>query len=152
MLRRRILSKRREKHLDGLFELGIAARAHSLRILFDLNVGCDSHIFGDPQFQGPPGASLAFDCKGGFDTNGITITFAEGEWLPRGVNYKAKVAQQDVTGGWKTVIVPLSKFVSDAGATPANWSKVDRLLLSGATTKAGPPLFSRFRWVFRTAQ
>jgi len=111
-----------------------------------------SHIFGDPQFQGPPGASLAFDCKGGFDTNGITITFAEGEWLPRGVNYKAKVAQQDVTGGWKTVIVPLSKFVSDAGAKPANWSKVDRLLLSGATTKVGPPLFSRFRWVLPTAQ
>ena len=112
-----------------------------------INFSIASHIFGDPQFQGPPGASLAFDCKGGFDTNGLTITFAEGEWMPRGVNYKARMPQHEVSGNWKTVVVALSKFASDAGANPAGWSQVDRILLSGVTGKAAPPLFSRFRWV-----
>jgi len=46
-----------------------------------INFTIASHIFGDPQFLGPPGASLAFDCKGNFDTNGLTIAFAEGEWI-----------------------------------------------------------------------
>jgi hypothetical protein len=54
---------------------------------------------------------LAFDCKGGFDTNGLTLSLSAGEWMPGGINYNAKVAQQEVVGGWKTVLVPLSKFL-----------------------------------------
>jgi hypothetical protein len=80
-----------------------------------INFTIASHIFGDPQFQGPPSAMLAFDCKGGFDTNGLTLSFSEGEWMPGGINYTAKVAQQEIAGGWKTVLVPLSKFVNEQG-------------------------------------
>jgi hypothetical protein len=112
-----------------------------------INFMIASHAFGDPQYQGPAGASLAFECKGGFDTNGLTTTFAEGEWMPGGINYKAIVPQAVVNGGWRSVRVPLSAFASDAGARPASWNKVDRLLLSGVTTQSDPPLFSRFRWV-----
>ena len=112
-----------------------------------INFTVASHIFGDPQFQGPPGATLAFDCKGGFDTNGLTLSFSEGEWMPGGINYKAKVAQPEVAGGWKTVLVPLSKFVNEKGANPGSWSKVDRIQISGVATQSEPPLFSRFRWV-----
>ena len=112
-----------------------------------INFTIASHIFGDPQFQGPPGAALAFDCKGGFDTNGLTLSFSEAEWTPVGVNYKAKVGQLEVAGGWKTVLVPLSKFVNEKGANPANWSKVDRIQISGVATQTEPPLFSHFRWV-----
>src|SRR6266487_3191269 len=60
---------------------------------------------------------------------------------------KAKVAQLEVAGGWKTVLVPLSKFVNEKGATPANWSKVDRIQISGVATQTEPPRFSHFRWV-----
>ena len=112
-----------------------------------INFTIASHIFGDPQFQGPPGATLAFDCKGGFDTNGLTLSFSESEWMPAGVNYKAKVTQQEVTGGWKTVLVPLSKFVNEKGANPASWSKADRIQILGVATQAEPPLFSHFRWI-----
>jgi dienelactone hydrolase len=113
----------------------------------NINFTICSHIFGDPQFQGPPGVSLVFDCKGGFDTNGLTITFAEGEWMPRGVSYKASVAQTEVSGGWKTVTVPLAKFTSEAGTTPASWARADRLSISGVATQAEPPRFSHFRWI-----
>ena len=116
-----------------------------------INFTIASHIFGDPQFQGPPGASLAFDCKGKFDTNGLTIAFAEGEWMSRGVNYKARISPSAVSGGWKTVVVSLSQFTNDSGASPANWSKVDRLLFSGVT-RTEPPLFSNFRWQSRKAE
>jgi dienelactone hydrolase len=112
-----------------------------------INFTIASHVFGDPQFQGTTGASLAFECKGGFDTNGLTVTFAQGEWMPGGINYKAKVSQTEVSGGWRTVMLPLSKFTSDTGTTPGSWSKADRLLLSGVTTQMEPPLFSRFHWV-----
>jgi hypothetical protein len=112
-----------------------------------INFTIASHVFGDPQFQGPPGATLAFDCKGGFDTNGLTLSLSEAEWTPAGVNYKARVARLEVTGGWKKVLVPLSKFVNEKGDNPANWSKVDRIQISGVTTQAEPPLFSHFRWV-----
>lgn len=106
-----------------------------------------SDIFGDPQFQGPPNGTLIFDCKGGFDTNGLTLSFSEHEWLPGAVNYKARLSQEAVTGGWKTVRVSLSKFVNGQGASPASWSTVDRIQLSGVATQSEPPLFSHFRWV-----
>ena len=67
--------------------------------------------------------------------------------MPAGVNYKAKVTQQEVTGGWKTVLVPLSKFVNEKGANPASWSKADRIQILGVATQAEPPLFSHFRWI-----
>jgi hypothetical protein len=106
-----------------------------------------SHIFGDPQFQGPPGASLVFDCKGGFESNGLTLSLTEREWTPSAINYKAKLARQEVSGGWRTVLVPLSRFLDSKGASPGNWSQVDRIQISGVTSRAEPPLFSRFRWV-----
>ena len=112
-----------------------------------INFTIASHIFGDPQFQGPPGATLAFDCKGGFDTNGLMLSLSEGEWMPGGINYKAKVAQPEVAGGWRTVLVPLSQFVNEKGANPGSWSKTDRIQVSGVATQAGPPLFSHFRWI-----
>jgi dienelactone hydrolase len=112
-----------------------------------INFTIASHIFGDPQFQGPPSATLAFDCKGGFDTNGLTLSLSEGEWMPGGINYTAKVAQQEVVGGWKTVLVPLSKFINEKGANPGSWSKTDRIQVSGVATQSEPPLFSHFRWI-----
>ena len=90
---------------------------------------------------------LSFDCKGGFDTGGLLLTFSEGEWMPGQINYQARVTQEEVTGGWKTVLVPLSKFVDEKGASPATWSKVDRIVLAGVATHAEPPLFGNFRWV-----
>lgn len=112
-----------------------------------INFTIASHIFGDPQFQGPPGATLAFDCMGGFDTNGLTLSLSEGEWMPGGINYNAKVTQQEVAGGWKTVIVPLSKFVNEKGTSPGSWSKTDRIQISGIATQSEPPLFTHFRWI-----
>ncbi len=112
-----------------------------------INFTIASHVFGDPQFQGPAGAVLAFDCRGGFETNGLTLSFSEGEWMPGGVEYKAKVSAGEANGGWKTVLVPLSKFVSDKGASPRSWAKVDRIQISGVTPRNDRPFFSRFRWV-----
>jgi hypothetical protein len=71
--------------------------------------------------------------------------------MPRGVNYKARVSQPDVSGGWKTVVVSLPQFTNDSGASPAKWSTVDRLLFSGVT-RTEPPLFSNFRWQSRKAE
>ena len=41
----------------------------------------------------------------------------------------------------------IAKFVNEKGASPANWSKVDRIQISGVATQTEPPLFSHFRWV-----
>jgi dienelactone hydrolase len=112
-----------------------------------INFTIASHIFSDPQFQGQPGAVLAFDCKGGFDGSGLTLSFSEGEWLPGGMNYKATVPQQELVGGWRTIQVPLSRFVNEKGTSPGSWSKVDRIQLTGVTTQSEPPRFSRFHWV-----
>jgi len=60
---------------------------------------------------------------------------------------KAKVAQLEVAGDWKTGLVPLSKFVNEKGANQANSSKVDRIQISQIATQTEPPLFSHFRWV-----
>jgi hypothetical protein len=103
-----------------------------------INFTIASHIFGDPQFQGPPGATLAFDCKGGFDTIGLTLSLSEGEWMPGGINYTAKVAQPEVIGGWKTVIVPLSEFFSEKGLTQGVGAK--RI---GYKSQESPPNLSR---------
>ena len=111
-----------------------------------INFTIASHVFGDPQFQGPPGAVLSFDCKGGFDASGLTLSFSEGEWTPGGMNYKAKLPQQELVGGWKTVSVPLSRFVNEKGTSPASWSKVDRIQITGVTAQSAPPRFSRFHW------
>ncbi len=112
-----------------------------------INFTIASHVFGDPQFQGPPGASLAFDCRGGFDASGLTLSFSEGEWTPAGVTYTAKVPQQALVGGWQTIVVPLSKFVNEKGTSPARWSKVDRIQITGVTGRSDPPRFSGFHWV-----
>jgi hypothetical protein len=112
-----------------------------------INFTIASHIFGDPQFQAPPGAALAFDYKGGFGTNVLTLKFSEGEWMPGGVEYKAALSLAEGNGDWKTAQVPLAKFVTDKGASPASWAKADRIQISGATPKSDPPRFSRFRWV-----
>jgi hypothetical protein len=41
----------------------------------------------------------------------------------------------------------LPRFANEKGASPASWSKVDRIQITGVTAKSQPPLFSRFRWV-----
>jgi hypothetical protein len=128
--------------IEGRRCVGVSPALFGEKIAFTIA----SHIFGDPQFQGPAGAALAFDCRGGFETNGLTLSFWEGEWMPGGLEYKAKVSLGDGTG-WKTVQVPLSKFVNDKGASPASWAKVDRIQISGVTPRNDPPWFSRFRWV-----
>jgi len=64
-----------------------------------------------------------------------------------GVVYKARVPQPELISGWKTVSVPLPRFANEKGASPASWSKVDRIQITGVTAKSQPPLFSRFRWV-----
>lgn len=90
---------------------------------------------------------LAFDCEDGFDASGLTLTFSEGEWTPGGMNYKAKLPQQELVGGWRTVSVPLSKFVNEKGTSPASWHNVDRIQITGVTTQSEPPRFSRFHWI-----
>lgn len=106
-----------------------------------------THILGDPQHQGKPGMALSFRCRGDFAESGLIVSVVENDWGPRSKTYSATVKKEELGSGWRNVVLPLSRFVSEDGKTPESWGVLDRLQIAGATTAQGPPGFAQFRWV-----
>lgn len=106
-----------------------------------------THLPGDPQFRGPTGAVLAFEARGDFGGDGLTVRITEAEWTPRA---RAYTARSPVPGtGWRPVTLSLADFADAAGQHPAGWDAVQRFEIEGAAPRRDPPRFRGFRWAPR---
>lgn len=70
----------------------------------------------------------------------------ENDWGPHAKLYTAKLSKEEIGTDWKTVTLPLSRFVSADGRTPASWKVLDKLEISGKTSQKEPPCFANFHW------
>ncbi len=104
-----------------------------------------SHCIGDEQFRGRPGKAFAFEFKGGFETP-LTVMIVQNDRLIGGVTYKADVPSEPARAGWQKVVLPLSAFKDDGGNAPASWDAIDKVNITGTTSKRRPPCFRSFRW------
>lgn len=106
-----------------------------------------SHIIGDPQFQGRPGSTLAFQVRGGFTAEGLTLTMIEEDRSLRHREFTAKVPQKDLGPGWRTVMLPLARFTDKEGRPPARWQDLDKIEIRGRASQKEPPCFANWRWI-----
>jgi len=105
-----------------------------------------SHIVGDPQFEGRPGMALAFDTKGAY-VEGLTVSAVQDDWGPRARIFSATVDPSQLGKDWRSVKLPISKFVDSEGHSLTAWRGVNKLEIKGKAGKSGPPCFARFQWV-----
>ena len=112
-----------------------------------MHLDISSHIIGDPQHAGREGMALSFLSKGGFGEAGLKVSVVENDWGPRSRTYTATLKKEELTPGWVRVVLPLSRFTSAEGKSPARWQDLDKLQLQGSVSKREPPAFTRFRWV-----
>lgn len=110
-------------------------------------VRLSTHIVGDPQFQGRDGESLVFLCRGGFTSDGLTVTVIEDDWGLQSRRFMAKVTREELGTGWKEITLPLSRFTDSQGQSPAKWNLIDKLEIVGATARSDPPKFAGLRWL-----
>jgi hypothetical protein len=112
-----------------------------------MNFTLSSHLVSDPQFQGPAGAGYSFECQGTFTRDGLTVIAYERDWSPRARSFTAKVSPAELAGSWRTVTLPLDRFIAPGGERLTTWADVQRLEIRGAAARSAPPCFRGFRWV-----
>jgi dienelactone hydrolase len=105
-----------------------------------------THIIGDPQFHGRPGQSLAFDVRGAFTEDGLTLTVIEQDRSLQDRIYTTMVPAKEIGPGWSEVLLPLSRFKDKEGRSPTRWQDLDKLELRGKAARKDPPQFARWRW------
>jgi dienelactone hydrolase len=105
-----------------------------------------THIIGDPQFQGRVGLALAFQMRGSFTEEGLTVTVTEEDRSLRARSFAAKIPKKDLEPGWREIVLPLSRFQDKEGHSPNRWQDLDRLEIRGKGAQRDPPQFARFRW------
>ena len=106
--------------------------------VFDDGIGIDisSHAIGDPQFAGPNGSALAFDCAGDFGPEGLRVSVTQNDWTPLARTYVAIVSSAEMTAGWNTIALPLDRFkMKDTENTPIRWQDLDKVNLQGTHAK-----------------
>src|SRR5262249_37662781 len=86
-----------------------------------------SHIVGDLQYQGRDGYLLAFQCRGDFTADGLTIIGTRDDWGPRSKTFTAKVPKKDLGPGWCDVVLALNRFLDSDGKPPARWQDLDKI-------------------------
>jgi hypothetical protein len=110
-------------------------------------VDISSHVIGDPQFQVPAGARLAFDYAGDLGPEGLRVTVVEHDWTPLAKFYTATVTAAERVDGWRTADLSLEDFkAKDAGTPLASWSELDKINLQGST-KSRPFRLANLRWI-----
>jgi hypothetical protein len=105
-----------------------------------------SHIVGDPQFEGKPSMALAFETKGDF-TEGLTVSVVQDDWGPHAKVFSATAEPAQLDTDWRTVKLPISKFVDLEGHSLTTWKGINKVEIKGKTRKSDPPCFARFQWV-----
>ena len=104
-------------------------------------------ILGDPQFQGREGLALAFQVQGDFIGEGLTLTLIEQDKSLQARSYSVNITKNDLTPGWREVVLPLSRFTDKDKRTPRGWQDIDKLEIRGKASRQNPPRFARFRWL-----
>lgn len=112
-----------------------------------MNFSISTHLVGDPQFIGPPNATLSFECRGGFTSEGMTVTAYLHDWSPLARTFTATVLPAELSTDWKRVMLPAARFTDAGGQTLAGWAEVQRIAVKGGTARSAPPLFRKFRWM-----
>jgi len=111
-------------------------------------VDISSHVIGDPQFQAPPGARLAFDYAGDLGPEGLRVTVVEHDWTPLARFYTATVTAEERVDGWRTAELSLEDFkAKDAGTPLASWSELDKINLQGTSSMSKPFRLANLRWI-----
>src|SRR5262249_5733521 len=111
-----------------------------------INFKISSHLICDAPFAGRGGMAPPFVGKGGFDESGLTVSVLEREWTLMAKTYSVHIPREELTPGWKTITLPLSRFATDDGKRPGHWQDLEKLQLRGVTSKQEPPCFTHFRW------
>jgi dienelactone hydrolase len=109
-----------------------------------------THILGDPQFQGRTGQALAFQVRGDFSPEGLTLTVIEQDRSLQARSYSTKILQRDLGAGWtgwREIVLPLVRFVDKDGRSPKRWADLDKLEIRGRAARQNPPGFARWRWL-----
>jgi hypothetical protein len=105
-----------------------------------------THIIGDPEFQGRAGQALAFQVRGNFSPEGLTLTVLEQDRSLQARSYSAKIVQRDLGTGWREIVLPLARFVDKDGRSPKRWADLDKLEIRGRAARQNPPGFARWHW------
>lgn len=111
-----------------------------------MDFSLSTHLLNDPQWEGRPGHSLAFDCRGAYAAGGLTVNLITHDWRPTTRTYTAQIASDTLKPGWNHVHLPLARFTAPDGERLLAWPGVERLELKGRAARQAPPAFRNFRW------
>jgi len=111
-----------------------------------MSFSLSSHILNDPQFEGREGLSLAFDCRGAFTAEGLTVNLITNDWRPQTRTYTATVPAGSIRSEWSRVALSRERFVATDGQVLPRWQGVERIELRGQAARSGPPAFRTFHW------
>lgn len=110
-----------------------------------------THILGDPQFQGPAGALLAFQIKGEFAEPGLTLSVIEQDRSLQMRTYSAVLKPEELGSAWREITLPLVRFTDKDGRAPSGWNVLDKLEMRGLAKRDRQPQLARLRWVVPAA-
>ena len=131
---------------DGARKGGLSMNPDVFGAKFEIDLL--THVLGDPQFAGADGDALAFDVAGAFGPEGLRVRVVQNDWTPLAKTFEVLVSPEEITGGWRTVVLPLARFRATSDKTPpTNWRVLDKLHLQGSTAEGASFRLADLRWV-----
>lgn len=112
-----------------------------------IDVRLSTHLIGDPQSRGRDGHLLSLTCRGDFSAEGLKLILIEDDWGLHSRRYTARIDASELGAAWSELKLPLNRFVSSDGHSPANWKVIDKLEIEAKAPRRDPPQFARLRWI-----